>query len=45
VSEVHFILGSTLFLMFGAAPAAFGLAIGLLTQGCCSRLPTSPSTA
>jgi ABC-type Co2+ transport system permease subunit len=33
VSEVHFILGSTLFLMFGAAPAAFGLAIGLLTQG------------
>ncbi len=33
VSEVHFILGSTLFLMFGAGPAAFGLAIGLLTQG------------
>jgi ABC-type Co2+ transport system permease subunit len=33
VSEVHFILGSTLFLMFGAAPAALGLAIGLLTQG------------
>lgn len=33
VSEVHFILGSTLFLMFGAAPAAIGLAIGLLTQG------------
>jgi ABC-type Co2+ transport system permease subunit len=30
VSEVHFILGSTLFLMFGAAPAAIGLAIGLL---------------
>lgn len=33
VSEVHFILGSTLFLMFGAAPAAFGLATGLLLQG------------
>jgi hypothetical protein len=33
VSEVHFILGSTLFLVFGAAPAAFGLALGLLIQG------------
>jgi len=33
VSEVHFILGSTLFLLFGAAPAAFGLAFGLLIQG------------
>ncbi|WP_316367246.1 energy-coupling factor ABC transporter permease [Candidatus Thiodiazotropha sp. CDECU1] len=33
VSEVHFILGSTLFLMFGAAPAAIGLAMGLLAQG------------
>lgn len=33
VSEVHLILGSTLFLMFGAAPAAVGLALGLLTQG------------
>jgi len=33
VSEVHFILGSTLFLLFGAAPAAIGLAIGLLAQG------------
>ena len=33
VSEVHFIFGSTLFLMFGAAPAAFGLALGLLAQG------------
>src|SRR5919201_6821495 len=32
VSEVHFILGSTLFLLFGAAPAAFGLALGLLLQ-------------
>ncbi|SOD94991.1 energy-coupling factor ABC transporter permease [Caenispirillum bisanense] len=33
VSEVHLILGSTLFLLFGAAPAAFGLAAGLLVQG------------
>jgi hypothetical protein len=33
VSEVHFILGSTLFLLFGATPAAFGLALGLLLQG------------
>ena len=33
VSEVHLILGSTLFLMFGAAPAAIGLALGLLMQG------------
>jgi ABC-type Co2+ transport system permease subunit len=33
VSEVHFILGATLFLMFGAAPAAIGLALGLLAQG------------
>ncbi len=33
VSEVHLILGSTLFLMFGAGPAAIGLACGLLLQG------------
>lgn len=33
VSEVHFIFGSTLFLIFGPAPAALGLAIGLLLQG------------
>lgn len=33
VSEVHFIFGSTLFLIFGAAPAALGLAMGLLLQG------------
>lgn len=33
VSEVHLILGSTLFLLFGAAPAALGLALGLLIQG------------
>ena len=32
VSEVHFILGSTLFLLFGAAPAGIGLALGLLGQ-------------
>ncbi|MDQ7070601.1 MAG: energy-coupling factor ABC transporter permease [Rhodobacterales bacterium] len=33
VSEVHFILGSTLFLILGAPPAAVGLALGLLIQG------------
>jgi hypothetical protein len=39
VSEVHFILATTLFLMLGAAPAAVGLAGGLLLQG----LVLSPS--
>ncbi|HWL58640.1 MAG TPA: energy-coupling factor ABC transporter permease [Paracoccus sp. (in: a-proteobacteria)] len=33
VSEVHLILGSTIFLIFGAAPAAIGLVAGLLVQG------------
>lgn len=33
VSEVHLILGSTLFLALGLAPAAVGLAAGLLLQG------------
>ena len=33
VSEVHLILGSTLLLLFGAGPAAIGLAAGLLVQG------------
>jgi ABC-type Co2+ transport system permease subunit len=33
VSEVHLILGSTLYLIFGAGPAAIGLAAGLLFQG------------
>jgi ABC-type Co2+ transport system permease subunit len=33
VSEVHLILGSTLLLLFGAGPAAVGLAAGLLIQG------------
>jgi ABC-type Co2+ transport system permease subunit len=33
VSEVHLILGSTLFLLFGMAPAAIGLVLGLLIQG------------
>ena len=33
VSEVHLILGSTLFLLLGVAPAAIGLALGLLIQG------------
>jgi len=33
VSEVHLILGSTLFLLFGGGAAAIGLAMGLLLQG------------
>ncbi|MBT9386063.1 energy-coupling factor ABC transporter permease [Pseudooceanicola sp. CBS1P-1] len=33
VSEVHLILGSTLFLLLGAGPTALGLALGLLIQG------------
>lgn len=33
VSEVHLILGSTLFLIFGGGAAALGLALGLLIQG------------
>lgn len=33
VSEVHFILGATLYLILGAGPAAIGLAAGLLLQG------------
>lgn len=33
ISEVHLILGSTLFLIFGVAPTALGLAFGLLLQG------------
>ena len=33
VSEVHLILGSTLLLLFGAAPTAIGLALGLLAEG------------
>ena len=33
VSEVHLILGSTLFLLFGVVPAGIALALGLLIQG------------
>lgn len=33
VSEVHLIMGSTLLLIFGIAPAAIGLIMGLLIQG------------
>ena len=33
VSEVHFIFGATLFLLFGVAATAFGLALGLFLQG------------
>ena len=32
ISEVHFILGTTILLLLGAGPAAFGLAGGLLIQ-------------
>ena len=32
VSEVHLIMGTTLLLLFGAGPAAIGLALGLLIQ-------------
>ncbi len=42
VSEVHFILGSTLFLLFGAAPAAIGLALGLALQGLFFAPPDLP---
>jgi ABC-type Co2+ transport system permease subunit len=33
VSEVHLILGTTIFLIFGLAPAMVGLSLGLLIQG------------
>ena len=33
VSEVHLILGSTLFFLFGLVPAGIALALGLLIQG------------
>ncbi len=33
VSEVHLILGTTIFLVFGLAPAMIGLSLGLLIQG------------
>lgn len=33
VSEVHLILGSTLYLLFGGGAASIGLALGLLMQG------------
>ena len=33
VSEVHLIMGSTLFLIFGVAPTAIGLGLGLGLQG------------
>jgi ABC-type Co2+ transport system permease subunit len=33
VSEVHLILGTTIFLVFGLAPAMVGLSLGLLAQG------------
>jgi len=42
VSEVHLILGSTLFLIFGMGPAALGLALGLLVQGLFFAPPDLP---
>jgi ABC-type Co2+ transport system permease subunit len=33
ISEVHLILGTTIFLLLGVAPAMVGLALGLLIQG------------
>ena len=42
VSEVHLILGTTLLLIFGLAPAAIGLAVGLLLQGSLFALPDLP---
>lgn len=45
VSEVHLILGSTLFLLLGAGPAAIGLAAGLLLQGIFFAPSTSPDLA
>ncbi len=33
ISEVHLILGTTLLLVFGVAPAMIGLSLGLLLQG------------
>ncbi len=33
ISEVHFIFGSSLLLLFGFAPPAIGLSLGLLAQG------------
>ena len=33
ISEVHFILGTTVLLLLGVGPAAFGLAAGLALQG------------
>jgi len=33
ISEVHLILGTTIFLVFGLAPAAVALALGLAVQG------------
>ncbi len=42
VSEVHLILGTTLLLLFGAAPAAIGLAGGLLIQSMFFAPPDLP---
>ena len=45
VSEVHLILGSTLFLIFGAGPASLGLALGFSSRACSSHPSTCRNTA
>ncbi|ASJ71832.1 energy-coupling factor ABC transporter permease [Granulosicoccus antarcticus] len=42
VSEVHLILGTSLLLLFGIAPAAVGLMVGLLAQGVLFAAPDLP---
>lgn len=42
ISEVHFILGTTLLLILGIAPAAVGLAAGLAIQGMFFAPPDMP---
>ena len=42
VSEVHLILGTTIFLLFGIAPAAIGLALGLAVQSLFFELQDLP---
>ena len=45
VSEVHLILGSTLFLILGAAPAAIGLALACWSRACSLRRSICRNTA
>ena len=45
ISEVHFIFGTTLFLILGAAPAAIGLALVVRAMGSSSHQPSRPAVA